>query len=51
MQFKTMAIYSENNMTAINIILGRVSGGQNGEWWAKWRVVGKMVSGGQNADV
>jgi len=31
MQFKTMAIYSDNRMTAINIILGRVSGGQNGE--------------------
>ena len=51
MQFKTMAIYSENHMRAINITLGRVSGGQNGEWWAKWWMVGKMVSGGQNEDV
>jgi len=26
MQFKKMAIYSENHMTPINIILGKVSG-------------------------
>jgi len=31
MQFKKMAIYSENHMTAINIILGRASAMQNAD--------------------
>lgn len=31
MKFKIMAIYSENHMTAINIIWGWVGGGQNAD--------------------